>query len=78
MKTISVLVPTYNEEPNVAPLHDELVRCFETDLPEYDYEIVFIDNDLTQVKAHPELQSRGSIIPFATGRDGLLNGHSTS
>lgn len=44
MKKISVLVPTYNEEDNVVPLSEAIVAEF-TKLPQYDYEIVFIDND---------------------------------
>ncbi len=44
MKTISVLVPTYNESENVEPLSRAIVAEFEK-LPKYDYEIVFIDND---------------------------------
>ena len=44
MKKISVLVPTYNEEENVMPLSQALVEQFK-ELPQYDYEIVFIDND---------------------------------
>ena len=45
MKKISVLVPTYNEEENVGPLSDAIENEFKQSLPDYDYEIVFIDND---------------------------------
>ena len=45
MKKISVLIPCYNEEENVGPMSEALVKMFAEDLPEYDYEIVFIDND---------------------------------
>lgn len=45
MKKISILVPCYNEEENVGPLSEALVETFKRDLPEYDYEILFIDND---------------------------------
>ena len=45
MKKISVLVPCYNEEENVIPLSSALVTQFEEVLTNYDYEIVFIDND---------------------------------
>jgi polyisoprenyl-phosphate glycosyltransferase len=44
MKKVSVMIPTYNEEDNVAPLSKEIIDVFERSLPEYDYEIVFIDN----------------------------------
>ncbi|MBR6615705.1 MAG: glycosyltransferase family 2 protein [Lachnospiraceae bacterium] len=45
MKTISIVVPCYNEEENVRPLADALREMFGRDLPEYAYEIIFIDND---------------------------------
>lgn len=43
-KKISVVIPTYNEEANVVPLADSIVGILEKELPEYDYEILFIDN----------------------------------
>jgi len=44
MKKISVVIPTFNEEANVAPLSKALISMFSRDLPNYDYEIIFIDN----------------------------------
>lgn len=44
MKTISVLIPTYNEEDNVVPLIEAIIEQFNNMLPDYQYEIVFIDN----------------------------------
>ncbi len=44
-KLISILVPTYNEEENVEPLSEAIIQEMETSLPQYDYELVFIDND---------------------------------
>ena len=44
VKKISVLVPTYNELGNVGPLSEAITAEFRK-LPQYDYEIVFIDND---------------------------------
>jgi glycosyltransferase involved in cell wall biosynthesis len=43
-KLISAVVPTYNEQENVVPLTDTLVKIFAEELPEYNYEIIFIDN----------------------------------
>ena len=43
-KLISVVVPTYNEQENVVPLTDTLVKIFTEELPEYNYEFIFIDN----------------------------------
>lgn len=45
MKKISIVVPTYNEEENVKPLSEAIIAEFAKSLPEYDYEIIFIDND---------------------------------
>lgn len=45
MKKISIMVPCYNEEENVVPLSDAIIDMFAKDLPQYDYEILFIDND---------------------------------
>ena len=43
MKKISIMVPCYNEEENVVPMSRALVEQMEA-LPQYDYEILFIDN----------------------------------
>lgn len=44
MKKISVLIPTFNEEENVIPLAEEIIKIFKEKLKKYNYEIVFIDN----------------------------------
>lgn len=44
-KTVSIIVPTYNEELNIGLLVEEIRKRFKEDLPEYNYEIVIIDND---------------------------------
>lgn len=45
MKKISIIVPTYNEEDNIVPLSTEISSILEKDLLNYDYELIFIDND---------------------------------
>ncbi len=45
-KTISIVVPVYNEEENIVPLYKEVCRVFEG-LPQYSFEIVFSDNSST-------------------------------
>lgn len=45
MSMISILVPTYNEEENVVPLSAAITEEMARSLPQYDYELVFIDND---------------------------------
>ena len=47
MKKISVLIPCYNEEENVGPISDAVIDIITRELPMYDYELVFIDNDST-------------------------------
>jgi glycosyltransferase involved in cell wall biosynthesis len=43
-KRISIMIPTYNEVENVEPLYEAIVAEFEQSLPQYDYDILFIDN----------------------------------
>ncbi len=45
MKKISILIPCYNEEDNVGPMSEAIVNLFEKDLTQYEYELLFIDND---------------------------------
>ena len=45
MKKVSILIPCYNEEENVVPMSEAIVELFTTQLPQYDYELLFIDND---------------------------------
>ena len=44
MKTISVLIPCFNETENVVPMSEAVVSEITTNLPQYDYELIFIDN----------------------------------
>ena len=44
MKTISIMVPTYNEEENVDLMYEALKKLFQDELQKYQYEILFIDN----------------------------------
>lgn len=43
-KTISVMIPCYNEEENVFEIYKAVKKEIQTNLSEYNYEIVFIDN----------------------------------
>lgn len=44
MKKVSIVVPTFNEQDNIIPLYQELVKIMKLELSNYDYEIIFIDN----------------------------------
>lgn len=44
MKTISMVIPTYNEKDNIFDDYHRLKEIMERDLPQYDYEMLFIDN----------------------------------
>ncbi len=80
MKKISVLVAAYNEEENVKPLAEAVINVFETQLPEYDYELVFIDNhstDGTRAKlrelcaANPKIKAIFNARNFGSARSGF-------
>ena len=45
MKTISIVIPCYNEEENVEALYEALRAVFQKELPGYKYEMIYIDND---------------------------------
>ena len=45
MKKISILIPCYNEEENVVPIANAISEEMGKNLTNYDYEIIFIDND---------------------------------
>ncbi len=44
MKKISVMIPCFNEVENVVPISEAVVKVLTTQLPQYDYELLFIDN----------------------------------
>tara|TARA_B100000941_G_scaffold53477_1_gene34543 strand:- start:18095 stop:19033 length:939 start_codon:yes stop_codon:yes gene_type:complete len=45
MKIISIVAPCYNEEENIDQVIKQICKIFDTKLNNYDYEIIFIDND---------------------------------
>lgn len=44
MKTISIVVPTYNEQDNINLVYDRVVKVMSKNLPAYTCELIFIDN----------------------------------
>ncbi|MGL5721666.1 MAG: glycosyltransferase family 2 protein [Brevinema sp.] len=66
MKKISIVIPTYNEEENVELLAGTLQGILSNKLSQYEYEIIFIDNDSedsTRIKIeglcrlHPQIKA---------------------
>ena len=45
MKTITVVVPTYNEEANIQSIYDRVQEVFAASLSDYGMQLLFIDND---------------------------------
>ena len=43
-KLISILIPCYNEQENVVQISKAIEEVLQKELPQYDYEIIFIDN----------------------------------
>lgn len=67
-QTISVVVPVFNEEKNIPPVYEEIVRVFST-LP-YDHEIIFVndgsqDNSLLEILALGKNNSQVKGIDFS-------------
>lgn len=44
MKTITIVIPTYNEEKNIQNAYDRVCKLFENELLAYNMQILFIDN----------------------------------
>lgn len=44
MKTITIVVPTYNEEANIASIYERVCRLFTESLSGYDMRLLFADN----------------------------------
>ena len=44
MKKISIVIPTYNEHENINIAYNAVTELFEKNLPNYDYDIIFVDN----------------------------------
>lgn len=47
MKKISIMIPCYNEVENVELMSQAVINIMEENLPQYDYDILFIDNAST-------------------------------
>ena len=47
LKKLSIIIPLYNEEWNISPLHNELYDSIVNDFSGFDYEIIFVDDGST-------------------------------
>lgn len=66
MKTISIVIPSFNEEANIEELY-ERVKAVIVDIPKYSYELIFIDNASTdntviKIKALIEVDNNVRLI----------------
>lgn len=43
-KKISVVIPCYNEEKTVKEIYERLLHIFNSELENYDYEIIYVDD----------------------------------
>lgn len=62
MKTITVVIPTYNEEENIPLVYERVTKVFHNQLPSYSYEIQFIDN-LSTDRSRMEIAALGEKDP---------------
>ena len=44
MKKISVTIPCWSEEKSIHQMYERLINVFHEELPQYDYEIIFVDD----------------------------------
>ena len=44
MSTITVVVPTYNEEKNIPHIYERVKKVFEDQIKQHDFQILFADN----------------------------------
>jgi glycosyltransferase involved in cell wall biosynthesis len=55
MKTLSVIVPAYNEEKNIRPFYDKFKGVFQTLENNYEYELIFV-NDGSEDHTNDEIE----------------------
>ena len=44
MKKIGIMIPCYNEQENIVQICNAVVKEITEELPQYDYEILIMDN----------------------------------
>lgn len=69
-KTISIVVPCYNEQESVSIFYKEIVKLFENNLTDYNYELIYIndgskDNTLKEILKISEGDENVKYISFS-------------
>lgn len=66
MKTVSIVVPTYNEEENIPIIYQRIKNLFDKTLVAYNYKILFIDNCSTDAsrKIIKDLAQKDSNVQY--------------
>ena len=63
---VSVVVPFFNEEDNVAPLAERVAAVF-TEMPDYEYECLFVNDgsrDATRARIEAEREKNARVRPI--------------
>ena len=68
MKTITIIIPAYNEEESLPFLYERLEKLMD-DVKNYEFEILFVndgskDNTLNLIKEYREKDKRISYVDF--------------
>ena len=69
MKTITIIIPAYNEEESLPFLYERLEKLMD-DVKNYEFEILFVndgskDNTLNLIKEYREKDKRISYVDFS-------------
>lgn len=83
-KAVAFCIPCYNEEANIVPMTEQLIKIMEDAFPQYDYNIQFIDNCSTddtrkkireQCNQYPQVRAifNAKNFPMTSGYHGILS-----
>lgn len=69
-KRISIILPAFNEEGNVIPFYDALVKVADSELGDYDVEVIYVDDGsvdrtLAKIKSLVQKDSRVKGLSFS-------------
>jgi glucosyltransferase len=68
MKKLTIIVPSFNEERNIRPFHDEVIKFLTN--PNYEYQILYVndgsrDNTLAEIKKVVAVDPRVKYLSFS-------------